>query len=129
MLAQHDLSDRVILLGRRNDIYELMAMADVMILPSLYEGLPTVAIEAQAMGLRSLIADTITQECDMGLGLTRFLPIDNGADCWAEAIENLQSMERTPRQTIEQVLSEKGYTDSGAVQRYISVLNRKIAEK
>jgi hypothetical protein len=38
-------------------------------------------------------------------------------------------MERTPRQTIEQVLSEKGYTDSGAVQRYISVLNRKIAEK
>ena len=42
-----------------------MAMADVMILPSLYEGLPTVAVEAQAMGLYTLLADTITPECDM----------------------------------------------------------------
>ena len=129
LLAQHGLTDRVILLGRRNDIYELMAMADVMILPSLYEGLPTVAVEAQAMGLRSLIADTITRECDMDLGLTRFLPIDGGAACWADAIEGLEPVERPRRQTIAHVLSEKAYTDSGAVQRYISVLNRKIAEK
>ena len=106
-----------------------MAVADVMILPSLYEGLPTVAVEAQAMGLFSLIADTVTDECDMGLNLVRFLPIDAGTDCWAEAISACRAAKIPARAQIEQVLADNAYTDEGAVQRYLSTLNRAMARK
>lgn len=126
-LEAQGLTDCVQLLGRRNDIYELMAMADVMILPSLYEGLPTVAIEAQAMGLYSLVADTVTAECDMGLGLVRRLPIDSGAECWAEAIAGHRPAAPESAR-IEQALESNAYTAEASKGRYISALSRKIAE-
>lgn len=125
-LTQRDLEDCVALLGRRDDIYELMTMADVMILPSLYEGLPTVAVEAQAMGLYSILADTITSECDLGLGLIRQLPIDDGARCWAEAVAACRSVTAPETCKIEQVLEENAYTADGAARRYIGALRQKI---
>lgn len=124
-----ELTDCVELLGRRNDIYELMAMADVMILPSLYEGLPTVAVEAQAMGLCSVIADTVTPECDMGLGLICRLPIDGGAACWAEAIAACGEVPTPDRARIARALEDNAYTAEASVRRYVSALSRKIAEK
>lgn len=124
-LAENGLTDCVALLGRRNDIYELMTMADVMILPSLYEGLPTVAVEAQAMGLPGILADTITPECDMGLGLIQQLPIDDAAR-WAAAISDCRTVCVPDRERIEAVLEANAYTAQGAVQRYIAALERKV---
>lgn len=48
LIHQLDLSNEVILLGRRNDIPKLMSACDVFVLSSDYEGLPTVLIEAMA---------------------------------------------------------------------------------
>lgn len=52
----------VYFLGVRNDIPELMMAMDVMVMPSLYEGLPIVCIEAQATGLSMFISDTVSLE-------------------------------------------------------------------
>jgi glycosyltransferase involved in cell wall biosynthesis len=56
--AASGLSDRVRLLGYRRDVPDLFAAADVVVLPSLYEGLPLVAIEAQAAG-RPMVATAV----------------------------------------------------------------------
>lgn len=125
-LVAEGLTDCVELLGRRDDIYQLMAMADVMILPSLYEGLPTVAIEAQAMGLYSLLADTITPECDMGLGLVRQLPIDGDAGAWAEAIAGCREVPTPPRGQIDQALLRNAYTAQSSAERYVRTLRQKV---
>ena len=45
------LNDSVRFLGQRNDANELYQAFDVFCLPSLYEGLPVVGVEAQATGL------------------------------------------------------------------------------
>ena len=45
------LDDSVRFLGQRNDANELYQVFDVFLLPSLYEGLPVVGVEAQASGL------------------------------------------------------------------------------
>lgn len=45
------LSERVFLLGKRNDVSNLMAASDLFVLPSLFEGLPIVVLEAMSVGL------------------------------------------------------------------------------
>lgn len=51
--------------GAVNDVYNYYNAMDLFILPSLYEGLPVVGIEAQANGVPVIFADTITKEVKM----------------------------------------------------------------
>ena len=48
MIIENRLEDTVLLLGERNDTNELYQAMDLFVLPSIYEGLPIVGIEAQA---------------------------------------------------------------------------------
>lgn len=48
---------RMILTGFRDDVRDLMAIADVFVLPSWREGMPGVAVEAAAMGLPMVLSD------------------------------------------------------------------------
>ena len=47
-IEQLQLQKKVLLLGARSDVNELMQAMDVFVFPSLYEGLPLTMIEAQA---------------------------------------------------------------------------------
>lgn len=52
----------VIFLGLRHDVNRLMQAMDCFILPSRFEGLPVVGIEAQAADLPCFFSDSITRE-------------------------------------------------------------------
>ena len=91
---RHTLEDRVrseglehhvSFLGLRRDTARLMNAFDVLAMPSHYEGIPVVLMEAQACGLPCLVSDAVSEEVDYGLGLVRFLSIDS-VDLWADAI-------------------------------------------
>lgn len=56
------IQENVFLLGVRNDIPDLLNCMDALIMPSLYEGLPVVCIEAQASGLKLFLSDSISRE-------------------------------------------------------------------
>ncbi|MGQ0554967.1 MAG: glycosyltransferase [Nitrospiraceae bacterium] len=45
------VSENVLFLGARNDVYDLMGVFDVLALPSLHEGVPMVLLEAMAMAV------------------------------------------------------------------------------
>lgn len=78
-------ADRVIYLGRREDIVGFYQAMDCFLLPSLYEGLPVVGLEAQCAGADVFFSTEITPEasfCELG----HFLPLNNGAKKWAEEI-------------------------------------------
>jgi len=51
LIRQMDLTDRVQLVGSRNDIPDLLATSDIFVLSSKIEGLPMSVIEAMMMGL------------------------------------------------------------------------------
>lgn len=57
LIQNLNLDQHVTLLGRRNDISQLMQQADFLILSSKYEGLPTVLLEAMASGLNVISTD------------------------------------------------------------------------
>jgi glycosyltransferase involved in cell wall biosynthesis len=57
-VASHQLENRVIFTGRREDIPEILSIVDAVILPSLYEGLPVIVLEAMAAG-RPVIATDV----------------------------------------------------------------------
>jgi len=78
-------TDGVYFLGVREDIPELLRSMDVLVFPSLYEGLPVTVIEAQAAGLPCVISDAITDEVII-TDLVKQFPLNASAHKWAEAI-------------------------------------------
>lgn len=79
------LSHNVKFLGVRNDIAQLMAGADFMIMPSLHEGFPVVLVESQTVGLTAIVSNQVSKEVDLGLGSVDFLPI-NFVEGWVDRI-------------------------------------------
>jgi glycosyltransferase involved in cell wall biosynthesis len=72
----------------RPDVPRLMMGAmDVLLLPSLYEGVPITLLEAQAANLPCLVSDVITSECDLVLGLIARENLCSPARLWAEGLQ------------------------------------------
>jgi glycosyltransferase involved in cell wall biosynthesis len=82
-----DLFDAVKLLGVRDDIYDLYQAMDVYVIPSLNEGFPLAATEAQASGLPCVLSNTITEEVVLCETCIR-LELSSKSDDWVDAILN-----------------------------------------
>ena len=90
-------------LGEIENVHLLFQALDVFILPSLYEGLPVVGIEAQASGLKCLFSDTITTEVDV-TGNVKFIPLQE-----KEWISEILSMKDYPRNNMLHLIEDSGF--------------------
>lgn len=82
------LTDKVVFAGFRKDVNELMQGMDVFLLPSLYEGLPVVGVEAQAAGLPSFTSkDVVTDEVKITSAMN-FISLEESPKDWARKILN-----------------------------------------
>jgi len=98
-VAQAGLADRVVFAGARHDVPRLMRGAmDVFLLPSLFEGLGLVLVEAQAVGLACVLADVVPEEADLVKPLMRRVSLSQPASLWAEAVLTARDAPRTTRQ-------------------------------
>lgn len=107
-----NISDRVTFLGARNDVPGLLNAFDVLLFPSLYEGMPNVVIEAQATGLSCVISDSITKEANI-TGLVSYLPLSEGAYKWGEEV--LKKAENTVRSGQRASFIKNGYDIESSV--------------
>lgn len=105
-VSQLGLSDCVEFLGARSDVPTLLKEFDVFLLPSLFEGLPLVGIEAQAAGLPIVASNTVTQETDI-TGNVTFLPLDMPAKEWAENV--LEMCATFSRKDMTETVRSAGY--------------------
>lgn len=99
------IADRVRLPGPVSDVPSHMVhLFDVHVLPSLFEGLPVVAIEAAAAGLYSILSDRVTSELDDRLpGRTERLALEAPLATWADRIERGVARRESPSAGIARV--------------------------
>lgn len=88
MVCKKGLEKEVFFLGQRDDIKDWMQAIDLMIFPSLFEGVPLTLVEAQASGTRCLVSDTVSSEVAI-TPLLEFLSLNDGEECWAERISRI----------------------------------------
>ncbi len=55
-IAEHRLQSSIHLAGWRSDVAELLKTADVLVLPSLWEGMPNIVLESMASGLPVVVS-------------------------------------------------------------------------
>lgn len=91
-VEERGLSDSVLFLGRRSDVNSLLSAMDVFVLPSVYEGLGLVVIEAQAAGL-SCVKSAAVPAPDL-TGRTVSLSLELEDTVWAEAIAEIRQCDR-----------------------------------
>lgn len=79
------LSDSVKLIGNCRRVPELLRSIDAFLLPSLWEGLPVVLVEAQAAGLPCYCSEFVSPQANL-TGNVEYLSLDSGCDTWANSI-------------------------------------------
>ena len=90
---QLKIEDRVRFMGNQKQPEEFYQAMDIFLLPSFFEGLPGVLVEAQAAGLRCFVSDTVTREAQAVDSVT-YLSIAQPASEWAERICEAADYER-----------------------------------
>jgi glycosyltransferase involved in cell wall biosynthesis len=94
------ISDRIIFAGNRNDVPQLMMhLFDVLLFPSIYEGMPLTMVEAVAAGLRVVCSDVISREASEVLPeVFTHLSLDLPATQWAEKVIEILNEAKLPHE-------------------------------
>lgn len=126
LVAQRGLEDRVRFLGQRTDTPALYQAMDLMLLPSLFEGLPMVGVEAQCSGLPMVCADTVSRE--IAIGQCAFLPLERPPHDWAQQIGRILDAGGGPREEGAEQARRSGFDVSvearRLLRRYESLVGR-----
>lgn len=87
------LENSVKFLGQRNDVNEIYNAMDIFVLPSLYEGLGMVLIEAQKNGLKCITSTNTPREVKI-FDRIEFIGLEEGIKYWASRMNINNSYNR-----------------------------------
>lgn len=118
------LEEQVRFVGIRKDMPDWMHLFDIWVMPSLFEGLGIVLLEAQFCGLHCLASDQVSREADMGYGLIQFLPLTQ-KDIWVNKIlEQYQNTERMAETERRERNKKSAYNISNSAKELYSLYTR-----
>lgn len=134
-ISNYSFGDNMNYLGGREDIRQFYNAMDAFVLPSLYEGLPVVGLEAQSCGLPVFYSDEITQEakvCDA----THFISLNSSPDEWAELILKVTKENKQKRCSHSKDVAEAGFDSvmgatrlQGYYLNLLSEVNMEVTDK
>lgn len=111
------LQSKVHFLGIRSDVLNLLQAIDVFVLPSHYEGIPVVGVEAQAADLPCFFSDAVSREAQI-LDNCQFLSLNSPPEEWAKKILDQQTAERHSREEEIRLAGFDVAREAGKLQEY-----------
>lgn len=130
-IRQLGLTNEVILAGSRPDACDFMSRFDLLLFPSLFEGLPLTLIEAQAAGLPQLISSNITEDVILTEGLVYSKSLEEDAESWAleatDLVQRFREGRGSHRECQREAIRQAGYDSRQLAEWYQGYL-REILE-
>ena len=111
------LRDFVVDLGGTEDIAQFYNAMDCFLLPSFYEGLPVVGIEAQATGLPCVLSSEVADETKI-TDIVDFVDLEKSPAEWADTVLKWKSYQRTD---VSEQITANGYNikkEASVLQQY-----------
>lgn len=122
-----DIEKQVDYFGRREDIQQFYNAMDVFLLPSLYEGLPVVGLEAESCGLPMFFSTEVTLEanaCELG----HYVGLNESVETWATEILEAAKTNMLVRKSHAKEVADAGFDSASEALRmqnyYINALKR-----
>lgn len=112
------LSERVVFLGTRDDVADILNLFDVFVFPSIYEGLGISLVEAQAAGLPCVVSDAIVEEAIVS-GDVKKLSLKAPIEAWAD--ELLKYKNGYERKDNTALVTECGFDIENEINKLLAV--------
>ncbi len=119
---QFGIDDQVIFTGLRPDVYRLLQAMDVFLLPSRFEGLSLVLLEAQSVGLPCVISDRVAPEAVVMKELVTTLALDLSPEYWAEQVLQASRCKRQEQHRCAwNTMSQSQFSIENCVRKLIAI--------
>ena len=119
------IEENVRFMGVRSDVNQLFQAMDTFVLPSRFEGLPLVLIEAQTAGLKCYASkDVITADSDI-TGHVEFISLADNAAEWAQKIYE-SSQVADDRTKWSQLVIDAGFDIHTETDKFIAYLEESL---
>lgn len=99
------IQEKIYFWGNIDDVHTKLKMTDVFLLPSLYEGFPTVVLEAQAAGVPCVISNTITPKIAI-TNLVEFLDISSGISPWVDVLKEYKEIPEIDKHKANDIIAQ-----------------------
>ena len=117
-IQEAGLSERATMVGDQQDVASYLSVMDLMIFPSVHEGLGIVMLEAQAAGVPVVASDHVPGDGIVLPDLVEQLSLQAGMAAWADAIQDkMNAPTKDPAKTVA-LMSQSDFAISSSVERY-----------
>ncbi len=119
------IKERILFTGVRGDVPRIIHSFDILLFPSLFEGLGGVVLEAQAAGIATVKSDTVPDETDLGLGLVKSCSLNDSFSIWNGAVDEAATVAKPEREKICAAFDKKKYSITATTERYLEIYGGK----
>ena len=119
-IAEDDMQDRVIILGKKDNPYPYMRACDLYVQPSRYEGKAVTVREAQLLGKPVVITDYATSGSQLEDGVDGVIVPMNNVGCAAGIAALLRDSARM--QQLSENCKKRDYTNSAEVEKIYALM-------
>jgi glycosyltransferase involved in cell wall biosynthesis len=107
IVEKYQIVDKVIFYGTTDTPHEIYSAMDAFALPSFFEGLSVVGIEAQCNGLQVIASDTLSKRMDI-LGQVKWRNLSKDSpQIWADTV--LECLKKRKTEDVSKMMAESGY--------------------
>lgn len=120
------LTKYVLFLGNINNVNKILSIADLMIMPSIYEGFPFALVESQAAGVPAIVSSEAIPLSSNITGDLEYISLNRSNHFWAKRALRISSTNRIAKKVyMNKLVQSSGYSISFLINQIKNIYNKK----